>query len=72
MEKDALLERVASVQALISCNTPLSVELTSDQEAISDLRRFLYRTAPGDIDFQAVAKECQVMFEKYQSIEVTA
>ena len=65
MEKDALIERVASVQALISRKTPFAEEPTEDQKRISELRYFLYGTKPEAISFEAVANECNVLHRKY-------
>lgn len=42
MQKDALIERVASVQALISRKTPYSEVRSEDQKRIAELRGFLY------------------------------
>ena len=41
MQKDALIERVASVQALISRKTPYSDVRSEDQKRIAELRGFL-------------------------------
>ena len=68
MEKDALIERVASVRALISRKTPYSEVRTDDQKRMTELRSFLYSTDPEDIDFWAVAGECQTMYEKYAAM----
>lgn len=42
VEKDALIERVASVWALISLKTPYSGVPTDDQKRMTELRSFLY------------------------------
>lgn len=68
MQKDALIERVASVQALISRKTPLSDTRTDDQQRITALRGFLYDNDPEDIDFYKVAAECQQLHDKYTAM----
>lgn len=65
MEKDALLERVASIQALISRKTPRTGKRTADQERIVALRRYLYATSPDSISFTQVKDECNALYEKY-------
>lgn len=42
VEKDALIERVASVWALISLKTPYSGVPTDDQKRMTELCSFLY------------------------------
>ena len=64
MQKDALIERVASVQALISRKTPYSEARSEDQIRITGLRGFLYDTKPENIDFK-VATECNALYQKY-------
>lgn len=65
MQKDALIERVASVQALISRKTPYSEVRSEDQKRIAKLRGFLYDTKPENIDFDRVAEECNTLHQKY-------
>lgn len=65
MEKDALLERVASIQALISRKTPNNGERTPDQNRIAELRNFLYFSDPEEIAFNAVKDECNELYNKY-------
>ena len=68
MQKDALIERVASVQALISRKTPYSEVRSEDQKLIAELRGFLYDTKPENIDFNRIAEECNVLYQKYDAI----
>lgn len=65
MQKDALIERVASVQALISRKTLYSEVRSEDQKRIAELRGFLYDTKPENIDFGRVAEECNTLHQKY-------
>ena len=64
MQKDALIERVASVQALISRKTPYSEVRSEDQIRITGLRGFLYDTKPENIDFDQIAEECKTLHQK--------
>lgn len=64
MQKDALIERVASVQALISRKTPYSEVRSEDQMRITELRGFLYDTKPENIDFDQIAEECKTLHQK--------
>ena len=68
MQKDALIERVASVQALISRKIPYSEVRSEDQKLIAELRGFLYDTKPENIDFNRIAEECNVLYQKYDAI----
>lgn len=68
MQKDALIERVASVQALISFKTPYSDVRSEDQMRITELRGFLYDTKPENIDFDRIAEECNLLYQKYDAI----
>ena len=68
MQKDALIERVACVQALIARKTPRTGKRTADQDRIVSLRRFLYASAPESIDFKAVADECNALHQKYAAL----
>ncbi len=77
MQKDALIERVASVQALIARKTPRTDKRTADQNRIVEIRGFLYDSLPEDIDFQTIADECNALHQKYSalpkpSVEVAA
>lgn len=65
MQKDALIERVASVQALIARKTPRTGKRTADQQRIVEIRSFLYDSVPENIDFQAIADECNALYQKY-------
>lgn len=65
MQKDVLIEYVASVQALIACKTPRTGRRTADQNRIVEIRRFLYDSLPEDIDFQVVVDECNALKQKY-------
>ena len=69
MEKDALIERVASVQALIARKTPRTGERTPDQNRIVALRRHLYFSSPEEISFEAVKNECNTLYQKYTAPE---
>lgn len=71
MEKDALIERVASVQALIARKTPTGGKRTADQERIVELRSFLYDSDHECIDFKAIADECNMLFDKYKNLQST-
>lgn len=68
MQKDALIERVASVQALISRKTPYSEVRSEDQMRITELRGFLYDTKPENIDFDQIAEECKTLHQKYSNL----
>lgn len=65
MQKDALIERVASVLAMIARKTPRSEGRTPDQNRLVALRRELYASEPEDIDFDEVVSECNQIYQKY-------
>lgn len=68
VEKDALIERVTSVRALISLKTSYSGVPTDNQKRMTELRSFLYSSYPEDINFWAVADECKTIYEKYAAM----
>lgn len=70
MQKDALIERVASVLAMIARKTPprktpRSEGRTPEQSRLVALRRELYASEPEDIDFDKVVSECNQIYQKY-------
>ena len=65
MQKDALIERVASVLAMIARKTPRSDGRTPEQSRLVALRRELYASEPEDIDFDKVVSECNQIYQKY-------
>ena len=65
MQKDALIERVASVLALIARKTPRGEGRTPEQSRLVALRRELYASEPEDIDFEKVVAECNQIHRKY-------
>ena len=60
MQKDALIERVASVLAMIARKTPRSEGRTPEQSRLVALRRELYASEPEDIDFDKVVSAIRV------------
>ena len=69
MEKDALIERVASIQALIARKTTRNGgEHTPDQKRIAELRQYLYFTESDDISFKDVKDECNALYQKYTTM----
>lgn len=67
MQKDALIERVASVLAMIARKTPRSEDRTPEQSRLVALRRELYASEPEDIDFEKVVAECNQIHQKYSA-----
>ena len=65
MQKDALIERVASVLAMIARKTPRGEDRTPEQSRLVALRRELYASEPEDIDFEKVVAECNQIHQKY-------
>ena len=70
MQKDALIERVASVLAMIAWKTPRSEGRTPDQSCLVALHRELYASEPEDIDFDKVVSECNPIYQKYSSSQI--
>ena len=68
MQKDALIERVASVQALISRKTPYSEQRTDDQKRMTELRGCLDDHNPEEIDVWEIADECNALYQKYAAM----
>ena len=67
MEKVALIERVASLLAMIARNRPRSEGRTEEQHKLVALRRELYASNPKDIDFDKTVAECNQIYQKYSA-----
>lgn len=65
MQKDVLIEMVATAQAELSRH--LALPLNDDQISLSRLRGELYRTEPDLIDFEKTAKQIRELQQKYIS-----
>ncbi|WP_315338342.1 hypothetical protein [Neisseria sicca] len=67
MQKDALIERVASVLALIARKTDYAQARTPEQTRLVELRQHLYRSKPEELDFEQIAEECNAISHKYSA-----
>lgn len=65
MQKDALIERIASLLALIAKKRNYSTERTVEQTRLVELRRYLYSSIPDEIDFEEIVFECNEIDKKY-------
>lgn len=66
MQKDVLIEMVATAQADLSKRLPLP--LNEDQILLSRLRGHIYRTEPEQINFEQVASQIKTVSQKYQHL----
>lgn len=65
MQKDALIERAASLLALIARKYSGTGVRTPEQKRLIEIRRFLYATSPENIDFDRLANEFNLIHQKY-------
>ena len=65
MQKDVLIELIASTQADLS--KILELPLNEDQLFLSRLRGQVYRTEPEEIDFELLSSQVKEIGAKYHS-----
>ena len=70
MQKDVLIEVVAYTQAIISKRTAPNAPRNEDQRFLSNLRDYLYSTAPDKIDYQKTLDDVKNIKEKYKDFPI--
>lgn len=70
MQKDVLIEVVAYTQAIISKRTAPNAPRNEDQRFLSNLRDYLYSTAPDKIDYQKTLDDLKNIKEKYKDLPI--
>lgn len=70
MQKDVLIEVVAYTQAIISKRTAPNALRNEDQRFLSNLRDYLYSTAPDKIDYQKTLDDVKNIKEKYKDLPI--
>lgn len=71
MQKDVLIEAVASVEALQGRKIEKAegdLSLTEDEKKFAKLRRHIYSTHHDKLDYQAIANECILYREMYSAM----
>lgn len=69
MEKEVLIEVVASSLALISRKLNYQEYLLNNNEGrnrLIEIRNYLYSTWPHEIDYEKILSECKAIKQKYQ------
>ena len=69
MEKDVLIEVVASGLALISRKFKYNLEYLNNNEdhnRLTEIRNYLYSTFSDEIDYEKILSECKAIKQKYQ------
>ncbi|HFC8533419.1 TPA: hypothetical protein ACFRHF_002199 [Neisseria lactamica] len=69
MEKEVLIEVVASSLALISRKLNYQEYLLNnneDRDRLIEIRNYLYSTWPHEIDYEKILSECKAIKQKYQ------
>ena len=69
MEKDVLIEVVASNLALISRKFKYNLEYLNHNEdcnRLTEIRNYLYSTLPHEVDYEKILSECQSIKNKYK------
>lgn len=67
MEKEVLIEVVASSLALISRKLNYQEHLNhEDCNRLIEIRNYLYSTWPHEIDYEKILSECKAIKQKYQ------
>ena len=70
MQKDVLIEVVAYTQAIIIKRTEPNAPRNEDQRFLSNLRDYLYSTAPDKIDYQKTLDDVKNIKEKYKDLPI--
>ena len=70
MQKDVLIEVVAYTQAIIIKRTAPNAPRNEDQRFLSNLRDYLYSTAPDKIDYQKTLDDVKNIKEKYKDLPI--
>lgn len=70
MQKDVLIEVVAYTQAIISKRTAPNAPRNEEQRFLSNLRDYLYSTAPDKIDYQKTLDDVKNIKEKYKDLPI--
>ena len=70
MQKDVLIEVVAYTQTIISKRTAPNAPRNEDQRFLSNLRDYLYSTAPDKIDYQKTLDDVKNIKEKYKDLPI--
>lgn len=68
MEKEVLIEVVASSLALISRKSNYQEYLNHNEDCnrLIEIRNYLYSTWPHEIDYEKILSECKAIKQKYQ------
>lgn len=70
MQKDVLIEVVAYTQAIIIKRTAPDAPRNEDQRFLSNLRDYIYSTAPDKIDYQKTLDDVKNIRDKYENLPV--
>ena len=70
MQKDVLIEVVAYTQAIIIKRTAHNAPRNEDQRFLSNLRDYLYSTAPDKIDYQKTLDDVKNIKDKYKDLPI--
>lgn len=70
MPKEALIEAIAQVQAIISRRTEPNAPRNDDQCFLSDLREELYSCSPDEIDYPKKIDEVINIKNKYDDLPI--
>ena len=68
MEKEVLIEVVASSLALISRKSNYQEHLNHNEDCnrLIEIRNYLYSTFPHEINYDTILSECKAIKQKYQ------
>lgn len=66
MQKDALIELVASTQAIVTMRVDADSPLTEEELKLGKIRTFLYSNHPDDISYSSVVNEVKEIRGKFE------
>ncbi|MDG6882821.1 Uncharacterised protein [Phocoenobacter uteri] len=66
MQKDVLIELVASAQAIVTKRVDVDSPLTDEELRLGEIRDFLYSNDPNDISYTDILGEVKVIQRRFE------
>lgn len=70
MQKDVLIETVASIQAIVTKRVDVNSPLTPEELKLGEIRDFLYSSSPEDISYESIINDIEAIRVKFENIPV--
>lgn len=70
MQKDVLIETVASIQAIVTKRVDVNSPLTPEELKLGEIRDFLYSSSPEDISYESIINDVEAIRVKFENMPV--